>query len=282
MANPQGVQVRKFIVGALMTALAHGALGAEFAFSEDGLSITGEIKRGDYDRFRQAALTKENIYTWNVVYLDSPGGDVIDALKFANLFEQSFVVTKVYPDAKCYSACFLMWAGGVNRILTLRGELGVHRISLREFTADIKKSKNLISPLASDVGKYLVELGIPRALVDRMNETPASSIFKLTDRDILKNGWAVAMETQPVYFDAVEKACGKNPDPSPGDYLGDRLKDEALMGKMRAWGKCQMKIRNGNRLKFFDAELDNAEKGKPTLLITRDKVAQVKDAFLGR
>ena len=169
-----------------------------------------------------------------------------------------------------------MWAGGIGRHIGGASQLGVHRISLREVVTDISKAKGLISPQATNISNYLSELGIPRDLIDKMNETPASSIFRIDDDYIRKQGWYFSLAFQPVYLDIIEKACGKFPDPYPGVYVADKPRDSQTMVRIKDWVVCESGIQTENRIKFYLEELQSLEHGKPTLLFTKDKIKTIR------
>ena len=208
------------------------------------------------------------------VFLNSVGGDVGEALKFANLFDKSF--SRTWVMEKCYSSCFIMWAGGVERTVMVTAEIGVHRITTRDIGFDIQKTKGLISPIAADIGNYLRQLGIPSALIDQMNETPASSIFTMDALSIKAKGWYLTLGYQPIYLDTIEKACGKSPDPYPGEYIRDRPRDPQTMSLITEWVKCMRRIQLKNKILFAIKEFDYLEAGKPTILMTPNRRKEAK------
>lgn len=260
----------------LLLATAHAA---EFSEDEYGVRISGAIVKGDYSKFREYLLSDGRFLRFSRVWLSSPGGDVTEALKFANLFDKAFIPTWVGAMDTCASSCFIMWAGGVERTLMPTGWIGVHRITLRDIEGDIQKAKGLISPLASNVSKYLSELGMPRALIDKMNETPASGIYRFDSIDVNSNGWYWALNYQPVYLDLVEKTCGQFPDPYPGLTVREKPRDPETTSKVKEWVGCLQRVRVSNRLRFFREEERAAEQGRQTLLYTKEKLPAIRKAF---
>lgn len=208
------------------------------------------------------------------IYLNSPGGDVIEALKFANLFEKSSASTVVGFYSKCYSACFIMFAGGVSRSIYPLGELGVHRISLNKLESDIQKAKGLLSPISGDVYGYLLEQGIPRPILEKMNETPASDMFVMDVKSIQRNGWSRSISDNPVFFDATEKACGKLPDKYPEKSLLEQPRTEEEKRALTVWVSCQINLQLLNTLSFAAFELERIKAGKPSLLFPKGKVKE--------
>ena len=57
--------------------------GADMIFNSGVLELSGEIEKGDYDKFMELIIQRETIPI--TVYLDSSGGDVSEAIKIGNL-----------------------------------------------------------------------------------------------------------------------------------------------------------------------------------------------------
>lgn len=244
------------------------------------ISIRGEIKGGDFDRFKHFLLLPGNLKAYtNYVWLNSPGGDVVEAMKFATLFEKSGASVIVGPDSKCYSACFIMFSGGIDRSLYPFGELGVHRISLSNLEIDIARGKDLVLPVSNDVYGYLLMQGIPRAILDKMMETPASAMYRLDSELLKRNGWYRAISTQAIFFDTVEKACGKLPDPFPEKSVLEQPRDERTMQLMRAWTQCKIDLQTKNTRHFVASELLQLGAGKTSLLFPKGKLKEATVAF---
>lgn len=90
--------------------------------------INGEIKKGDYAKFKSLLKQRrDSNIEW--VVLNSSGGDLSEALQIAELIQNAFLKTDVSeevigktPDGlpiiksgTCASACFIIWVGGVYR-----------------------------------------------------------------------------------------------------------------------------------------------------------------------
>lgn len=180
---------------------AAGSVGAaELVALEDEcngrqLMIRGAIEPGDYERFvqRLARLVAggelpdvQNPDVLWTVKLDSPGGDVAEAMRIGRLLRRAFATTEVSyryaprPDgvwdfqrggalvclngdgrlsgchqdiveAECTGACMLIWLGGAKRH-AIEGRLGLHGLAgSKEAVAD-----------------YLDDMGVPPAWSDRL------------------------------------------------------------------------------------------------------------------
>jgi hypothetical protein len=83
-------------------------------------------------------------------------------------------------NCHCASACFLIWAAGVERTGDV---LGLHRPRI-EATAFAKlppdRAGVLYRQLLSDIGRYLAEMEIPRQLIEIMTSTSSKDLRWLT------------------------------------------------------------------------------------------------------
>lgn len=234
---------------------------AEFLRIEDGcngrqLMIKGPIERGDYDRFvqRLARMVTGDLpdvqnpdVLWTVK-LDSPGGDLQDAMRIGRLLRRSFATTEVSyryaprPDgvvdfqrsdervcltghgkmsgchrdivkAECTGACLLVWLGGTERH-AIEGRLGLHGLP----GGDVKAVRD-----------YLKEMDVPGPWTQRIVATQAVGDVWLT--------WPErhALEGRSPSLQALTADC---PAPlsrhesylsvvSPDDVVRNRLKDRA-------------------------------------------------------
>ncbi len=175
-------------------------LAAEFLLLEDEcrgrqLMIKGLIEPGDADRFRArlaGLVTSDQLpdvqdaETLWTVKLDSPGGDLQEAMRIGALLRDGLATTETsyryarrpdgvydfeptadtlclegegalaecFPDvvkAECAGACLLIWLAGADRYAH-EGKLGVHGISA---TAETQ----------SDVAAYLARLEVPETQI---------------------------------------------------------------------------------------------------------------------
>ena len=142
-------------------------------FGPVSVLIQGRIDAGDFDKFKDFLVQPGHLKAYaNYVWLDSIGGDLNEAMKFANLFEKSSASVVVGPDGKCYSACFMMFAGAADRWLYTFGELGVHRVSVSSPQADRAQRRDIERKVSEDLRRYLTIQGIPATLIDQMMDTP--------------------------------------------------------------------------------------------------------------
>lgn len=145
------------------------------------------------------------------VYLNSSGGDVEEALLFARLFKVRLVNSWVQNGAICFSACTMIWASGAQRSVVDGGSLGFHRLTFREKELDVRKSQAYVDPETEKVTAFLRSVGLPSLLIDKMNETPPTDIYRVNYDCILEHKLGLAMAYRPDFLDVVEKQCGATP-----------------------------------------------------------------------
>ena len=224
-----------FLMTGLAFAFGNPATAADFSrqeadqFGPASIVLKGQIKPGDFDRFKDFLLLPGNLKAYtNYVWLDSTGGNLAEAMKFATLFEKSSASVVVGPEGKCYSACFMLFASGVDRWLYAFGELGVHRVSIH-FPAGLmgldKTTRNgMVQAVTNNAAAYLTIQGIPSSLITKMQETSASEMFIINTLMIKREGWQHIMALQPQFLEAVEQACGRQPDPATTSWTACKMK----------------------------------------------------------
>lgn len=161
--------------------------------SMGGIMIEGEIVDGDYAKFEKLVM---QIFNPGVVWLASPGGDLVEAMKIGRLVRELklsvwappksgplFPMVDSKKNAVCASACFFIYAAGVER----KGEiLGVHRpymsaTAYRRMGLDEAALRQSVVMKVS--GDYLKEMGISSNLVERMNGIDSEKIVWLTETE---------------------------------------------------------------------------------------------------
>jgi hypothetical protein len=188
------------------------------------------------------------------VVITSPGGDVDAAISIGRMIRQfkldtavgttryrgcqpankdcnanrgkaaAFLGTASQGDAFCASACPLMLAGGLHRLVGEWAYLGVHQITTtyvqtqvtyrtrykivggKKRVVDTKvvgrkevgsfKTYEMDKSVETKVAAYLEEMGIDHALIDAMKSTPASDMRQIPPFDQLK--WKLVTGLEPV------------------------------------------------------------------------------------
>jgi hypothetical protein len=174
----------------------------------DTLYMSGEIHSGDYERFIEF-MSKDMLK-----YADSPklmvlasnGGDLVEALKIAELLKQMFFNVYVL-DAKCASACFFLYLSGTYRYAR-PGLLGIHRAYFdpRYFAGlSASEAQKRQAALTQATRNVLDESGVPQYLIEKMNQTSSAQVYWLDDEDLDRIG------SRPAWYEELMIAkCGFN------------------------------------------------------------------------
>jgi hypothetical protein len=93
-------------------AIASIAPKATFRRHADSIVVLGDIDAGFYERFRAILASSNGVTT---ISLGSGGGSVRDAIMTGLLIRKAGLRTTLFAD--CYSACPLIFLGGVNRTI---------------------------------------------------------------------------------------------------------------------------------------------------------------------
>ena len=136
--------------------MANAAPEAQFDFDDKfntgRLTVYGDIDSGFFDRF-VAELDRHD--TVKEVLLGSGGGSVKDAQLAGREIRRRRLNTTLHGN--CYSACPLVFAGGVERTIwaNVRHDFGFHRLSLQDGTALPDDH-----PFYGLIADYLTEMGV--------------------------------------------------------------------------------------------------------------------------
>ncbi|MBU4314179.1 MAG: hypothetical protein KJ821_05250 [Actinobacteria bacterium] len=182
----------------------------------------GVIEKGDHARLN---MEINKIRDLNGVvylfYLRSYGGDVIEAMKIGRLIRKNCFVT-VSPhfvkspyggmvnidlnwpeelktgaedaNCTCNSSCFLLWAAGVNKS---GNRIGIHRPYFsKDYFAGLTaiEAKNKYKKMSNEVKDYLLEMDVPKNIIEKMFQTTSSSIYFLDINTIDSMRWAPFFE----------------------------------------------------------------------------------------
>ncbi len=181
------------------------------------LSVQGRIVPGAAVEFAQAV---ESLGGRRLpILIHSPGGSVADAMAMGELIRAKGLVVAVArtlitncPErapkcpsgpgramtggAMCASACVLMLAGGVERLVGPAARVGVHQITTlvkeAEGSAHLTSTRKIYEQAGVDevVTHYLTAMGVGDPVMALMRKTPAASIRWLSLADLRASGLA--------------------------------------------------------------------------------------------
>ena len=169
--------------------------------------------KGDYEKV--AAIYRANHKVLGRFALQSPGGDVEEAMKIGRLFRryligaeaplgQVFTVARCNSNEECFcaSACALIWYGAVERI----GQVGLHRprtMDPRFKTMAPADASVAYKRMLDEISRYLEEMEAPREAIDAMVATSSSEI-----RWMGASGLANELERSPSIAEWTDASCG--------------------------------------------------------------------------
>lgn len=129
-----------------------------------------------------------------VVYFDSPGGHVVEAMALGRAIRARGYAASVGARApgsaapragRCYSACPIAYAGGTRRSLEPGSVLGTHRAVNSMPVPDEAAFQQVVTGQVED---YLVEMGIGPELAAMMSVVPHQSILELSTQEAIRFG----------------------------------------------------------------------------------------------
>lgn len=147
---------------AVAAVLAYGApaRAAEIVHGRDGslhiVTVSGEIIRGDADRFlRAVAAIPRTTVAAPLVVLESPGGLVVEGLLIGETIRVKGFATSVPAKKLCASTCGLIWLAGSQRFASSSARIGFHAAFVEN--AGGVRETGLGNAL---IGAYLSRLGL--------------------------------------------------------------------------------------------------------------------------
>jgi hypothetical protein len=155
------------------------------------ISMTGEIGLGDYSKFIKVFRNLPEDAVVVGFLLNSPGGNIGEALKITEALKGQHVGTMVAPDSQCASACFLIFAAGERKVASNRSFIGVHSLRTINVGEDDSAKSSTV-----DIARYCsTELKIPADIIGKMVSTPADSIYRLAPAELAEMGVVITTDT---------------------------------------------------------------------------------------
>ena len=94
-----------------------------------GITATGPIVPGDFDRLSAFIKTLSQSGRTLSFFVDSPGGNLFEAGKIAAFINKSAAAVTIPSGSQCSSACFLLFAAAAHRFMAPDALIGVHSSS---------------------------------------------------------------------------------------------------------------------------------------------------------
>jgi hypothetical protein len=142
------------------------------------ISVEGKIEAGDYQRFVSMTLGAVGKRGVEAVRLNSPGGDLAEAIGMAAAVKAAKTTTVVVNGATCASACFVVFSGGDAKAAGRGAKIGVHGASRDGRETDDAKTQTV------NMARIVNDLGVPHGIVGKMVLTPPDQTVWLTPDDL--------------------------------------------------------------------------------------------------
>ena len=204
-----------------------------------GITATGPIVTGDFARLGAFIKTLSQSEGTLSFFVDSPGGNVFEAVQIATFINKSAAVVAIPSGSQCSSACFLLFAAAAHRFMAPDALIGVHSTSLdgQENLA----SMGLTTAFARDAAAY----GVPPAIIGKMVQTEPGRISWLTPSDLQPMRVALlpaAPQAQPLPAAPAQAAPPRQAIPaSPSQYVIQVGTKQNQTEALRAFADMQQK-----------------------------------------
>ena len=201
--------------------------------------MTGEIFPNDVEKF----VTHVKTHVTSTISIDSLGGDLVAALRMAEVTRTLQLQIMVPKGKNCVSACFFLFLAGNGRIAAGAdngqrnysmplGYVGLHRPYLHSIS-NTEGSQAVQSGVMKTVAAYLEDQMVPRRLIDLMMSRPSNDVYWLTDEDLNELG-----DYPPAQEELYISKCGYDRHLSENLGRAKRVGDSSLVSKLNARLKC--------------------------------------------
>ncbi|MCC8953191.1 ATP-dependent Clp protease proteolytic subunit [Bradyrhizobium sp. Pear77] len=172
------VRVAAYVLSIAVVLMATNCLAMEFSRVPgcfgDVLKLSGDIRDGDFVRFRGYLATERRIVGLN---LDSGGGSLYEGFRIAMLAHQKQIAT--YVSGECDSACAFIFLASRKRYVAPNAKIGVHSISNLHGNEDNGTIRDTIR-----LARLSAKLRIPPSAIGKMVMTPPGKISYLNKEEL--------------------------------------------------------------------------------------------------
>jgi hypothetical protein len=174
----------------------------EGPFFAPALIVKGEIAEGDYAKVKQFIV--ENFATFPTFWtISSQGGDLEEAMMIGRDLRKAFASTSTHS---CASACVFMLIAGTKR--SADGVVRMHRpyFDPQKFaTLPAKRAAEEYERLLATSREYLIEMGMPTDLIDRMYTRGSDQVLEVPAPAFIQ----LVGETDPAHYEILRASCVK-------------------------------------------------------------------------
>ncbi len=166
------------------------------------INLKGIIERGDYDKITSTIKARGSFPT--TIFVDSPGGDVLEAVKIARFIRRSMIHVRS-ARKECNSACAYLIFSNVKYPAYIT--IGIHRPYFdKHYFAGLSSAQatKKYQQLQLGIRKFLLEMNVPTSLIDQMMATSSDNIKYISMNEYIKtNG-----KTAPAFDEWIRARCG--------------------------------------------------------------------------
>jgi hypothetical protein len=175
------------LLGATFAAKAAAASELTGVITEDNATVivlSGDIEDGDAAA-AEAMLKNANDdgRLVSALRLDSLGGSLAEAVKLAELIRRAKLPTIVAAGSRCASACFIVFAAGIEKFASYGAAIGVHGVSDRFGRQSAHTEAATLS-----MARIASTFGVPPHIVRQIVITRPSEIAWLSPDDLRTMG----------------------------------------------------------------------------------------------
>ena len=189
-------------LGGVVFLLASSSHALEFSRSGGTFTMSGPVLSGDAERFIDAYVEWDQ--PPNIFYINSPGGDVGEAMLIGLFIRES--QTPVWSGPVCNSACALIFVAGVERLAI--GGIGLHRPKFPSSYYAGLSSRDAAKAYTRGVEaitEYMQSMGVSQAVIDRMYQADSGQMDILSPDESIR----VFGQRIPFYEEWIAAKCGR-------------------------------------------------------------------------
>ncbi|WP_370157751.1 hypothetical protein [Bradyrhizobium yuanmingense] len=214
------------------------------------IELSGDIEKGDADLFAERTTKVSKA----VVALRSDGGSLIAGIGMGELVRSKGFATLVPANARCASACALVWLGGTRRYMSPEARIGFH--------AAYDGNGNETGIGNAILGAYVNKLGLSYSAVIYITQASPTSMTWLTAEEAKKNEIDLTL-TEPTSTTSSNSESESAPSAS-AVTLRDKV-GEFITTLFALWSSPNEKVTSilprlyGSRVLFYGREVSDNE-----------------------
>lgn len=170
------------ILGLMFAKPSHGLDVTRDRKNEYTLFLSGTIVPGDLKKIVAAVTPPADFPKYFT--LDSPGGDILEAMAMGRFIRET--ASGTFVAGSCLSACVFLLVAGVSQSALDGAAVGLHRpyFDPKEFAGlSLPDAEKKYKVLHAITRRYLEEMGMPTAAIEKMFSISSDDVYYLTPQD---------------------------------------------------------------------------------------------------